>query len=36
MLPAVGGFITTTTPVSPFVAYDTFSGVTFGLGIRLQ
>ena len=36
MLPAVGGFITTNTPVSPFIAYDTFSGVTFGLGVRLQ
>ena len=36
MLPTVGGFITTATPISPFIAYDTFSGVTFGLGVRLQ
>lgn len=36
VLPTLGGFITTTTPLSPFVAYDTFSGVTFGLGVSLK
>jgi hypothetical protein len=35
ILPSVGGFITTTTSISPFIAFDSFSGVTFGLGIKL-